>query len=399
MRHSYRHYREARTHYDQMDTFSTTHEGVVYHCPLDKKKRINLARQSVNKQFLPWLELANPHIVHVGVTTYCNLSCPACPVGIGELGRPSEHLKFDTYCKMVDELRGSLLFLLFWDWGEPFLHPHLFEMISHANKSQIRTVTSTNLSMKLTDVKIEEIITSGLDHLIVCIDGIDQTAHQAYRRGSRLHQLLENLEGIVSAKTRSNSLYPMIEIRTLATRQNEKQFSRILQLAEEIGAQMYSVKNVRPFDFRGRNLDHEIVPKNPALARYDYTDETSPDPQNRLPGTGKFNCGKPFYAPTLNSDGNLVFCSYVDRDEEIYGDISKSFSKIWKHKSSRRKRMIFGRLEGTQTCEKCFFRVVHRPTVPCTVPLDDFPPGLSLENKLTKEEFLTLVEQVRPSSV
>ena len=71
-------YNNALRHYRKMNRFPLVQEGVVYHCPLDDAKRRNLARQAVNKKLLFWKEIARPHIIHVGVTTHCNLSCPAC---------------------------------------------------------------------------------------------------------------------------------------------------------------------------------------------------------------------------------------------------------------------------------------------------------------------------------
>jgi len=389
---SYREYKNSLNYYKSIECLPLLQEGVVYHCSLNDAKRRNLARQAINKTFLRWKEIARPHIIHVGVTTCCNLSCPACALGTGDLGRPLMHLDYSIFCRMVDELRDSLLFMLFWDWGEPFLHPRLWDMIEYVNKSQIMSVTSTNLSMNLDDRSIEKIVTCGLNHLIVCIEGATQEVHESYRRGSQLDIVLDNFRRIVAAKDRFSSHYPMIEIRTLATRQNETQLSQLLDLASDYGAQMYSVKTFRPFDYRGHNLDQQVVPTNKLLARYEYKNDV-PNADGRIQEKMVFNCGKPFYAPTLNSDGNLAFCSYVDQPEEIFGDIREGFSNVWEQRSSRLKRLNFGKMEGTYTCKKCYFRNFHKPTVRCTIPLDSFPPALTLEKRMTKEEFLELLNE------
>jgi len=398
LRRAARSYRSSLAGYRQLTSLPLTQEGVVYHCPLAASTRRNLARQSINKSLLRWIEIADPHILHVGVTTHCNLSCPSCPVGVGALGRPAEHLDFETYRRTVDELRGSLLFMLFWDWGEPFLHPQLLDMIAHAKRSRIMTVSSTNLSMKLTKNTVDRIVTCGLDHLIVCIEGAEQEIHETYRRGSRLALLLSNLERIAAAKSRLDSIYPMIEVRTLASRHNESSLARVLAMASDFGAQLYSLKNLRPFDYRGHDWDHEMVPRNPRLARYKYAKGGEPHASRRLAESGEFNCGKPFYAPTLNSDGKLAFCSYATEPGELFGDVAGGFSRVWSKRSSRFKRLEFGRREGTRACLDCFFRIVHSPTVLHTVPLGDFPPDLSLLNPMTREEFLELLEERNPSS-
>jgi MoaA/NifB/PqqE/SkfB family radical SAM enzyme len=93
-----------------------------------------LALQHINRPLLKYFESSYPHILNVWVTTCCNLCCPACSTGKASLGRPREHLNFDFYRRTVDTLRDHLLFMLFWDWGEPLLHPRLPEMIAHAKK-------------------------------------------------------------------------------------------------------------------------------------------------------------------------------------------------------------------------------------------------------------------------
>ncbi len=83
---TYREYKNSLNYYRNIESLPLLQEGVVYYCPLSDAKRRNLARQAINKTFLRWKEIAKPHIIHVGVTTCCNLSCPACALGTGDLG-------------------------------------------------------------------------------------------------------------------------------------------------------------------------------------------------------------------------------------------------------------------------------------------------------------------------
>ncbi|MCP3999680.1 MAG: hypothetical protein GY727_02085, partial [Gammaproteobacteria bacterium] len=158
-------------HWQQFDNYPIAQEGLVYLCPLNFSKRHNMAMQQINKNYLKHIELSLPHILHAGVTTACNLHCPACPTGTRSLGRTSEHLDFDLYCKAVDDLRRSLLFMLFWDWGEPFMHPKLTEMIRYAWKSQIQTVVSTNANVANSIEQIERFVDARPSVVIVCVDG------------------------------------------------------------------------------------------------------------------------------------------------------------------------------------------------------------------------------------
>lgn len=138
--------------------FPIEQEGIRFHCPLTLAKRHNLALQQINKRHLQHREVSLPHILHVGVTSVCNLRCPACPSGTKTLGRPSGHLEFEVYKRTLGRLRDSLLFMLFWDWGEPLLHPRISDMLTEAKRSKIKTVISTHGSLQFKQETIERLV-------------------------------------------------------------------------------------------------------------------------------------------------------------------------------------------------------------------------------------------------
>jgi len=55
---------------------------------------------------------------------------PGLSAGYG-LERPVGDMDPALFRRLVDELRGSLLAMLFWDWGEPFFNPASYEMIRY----------------------------------------------------------------------------------------------------------------------------------------------------------------------------------------------------------------------------------------------------------------------------
>ena len=161
-------------------------------------------------------------------------------------------------------------------------------------------------------------------------------------------------------------------------------------MAQESGADFFSVKNVRPYDYAGHELDEILVPRDQSLARYDYRGEAGPSASTRLAEKGVLNCGKPFFAPSLTAQGELAFCHYVRQAEEFFGKVERAGVRpVWESKSSRDKRLEFERLGGTTSCRNCYFRIKHKPTVLYTVPFhDSFPPDIRLENPCSKEDFL-----------
>ncbi len=373
-------YIQELRHLRRKPSWPIQQEGVVYHCPLDARKRHNLALQQASGASRLGVDLSLPHIVHIGVTTHCNLSCPACPTGTQALGRRSEHLDFAGYKHVVDELRSTLLFMLFWDWGEPFLHPRLPEMIAHAGQSGIHTVVSTNGTIPDARDRIERFVAAQPSLVIVCVDGATQESYERYRIGGRLKTVLATLELLAETRERLGLRYPVIEFRSLATRDTERQLPELLRLADDTGADFFSLKNLRPYDYRGHDIDDQLVPLSPDLARYAY-DSMAPDATGRVEQKVPLRCGKPLHAPTLNSDGELVFCSYARYEQEKFGRVTDArVRQLWHSRQSRAKRRHYLEVEGTPSCEHCYFRGDHAPTVLHTVPLRQLPGDVTLLN-------------------
>src|SRR6201987_41927 len=132
-------------------------------------------------------------------TTSCNLRCPECPSGLRAFTRPTGMLKKDFFRQTIDEIHKELLYLIFYFQGEPFLNPDFLEMVKYAHDKGIYTATSTNAHY-LTDEKAKRTIESGLDRLIISIDGTTQDVYKQYRVGGNLDKVLQGAKNIVKWK-------------------------------------------------------------------------------------------------------------------------------------------------------------------------------------------------------
>src|SRR3954469_24923239 len=123
-------------------------------------------------------------------TTSCNLRCPECPSGLRAFTRPTGMLRKDFFSETIDQLSKDLLYLVFYFQGEPYLHPGFLDMVKYASAKKIYTATSTNAHY-LNDENARRTIESGLDRLIISIDGTTQEVYEQYRVGGRLDKVLE----------------------------------------------------------------------------------------------------------------------------------------------------------------------------------------------------------------
>ena len=76
-------------------------------------------------------------------------------------------------------------------------------MVSFAASKKIYTATSTNAHY-LNDENARRTIESGLDRLIISIDGTTQDVYEQYRIGGQLEKVLEGTRNIVKWKKKLN---------------------------------------------------------------------------------------------------------------------------------------------------------------------------------------------------
>jgi MoaA/NifB/PqqE/SkfB family radical SAM enzyme len=131
-----------------------------------------------------------PFTVSIEPTTHCNLGCPECPSGLKSFTRPTGNLEYDFYNKMLDQIGADLFYLYFYFQGEPYLHPKFLDLVKSASAQNIYTVTSTNAHF-LTERKAKETIESGLDRILISIDGTTQETYESYRIGGTLEKVIE----------------------------------------------------------------------------------------------------------------------------------------------------------------------------------------------------------------
>ncbi|WP_163363969.1 radical SAM protein, partial [Klebsiella aerogenes] len=91
--------------------------------------------------------------------------------------RPTGMLQKNFFEQTIDDIYKEILYLIFYFQGEPYLNPDFLDMVAYAHKKGIYTATSTNAHY-LTDEKAKKTVESGLDRLIISIDGTTQDVYE-----------------------------------------------------------------------------------------------------------------------------------------------------------------------------------------------------------------------------
>src|SRR5882672_9860765 len=198
-------------------------------------------------------------------TTSCNLRCPECPSGLRAFTRPTGMLQRNFFKETIDQLYKDLWYLVFYFQGEPYLNPDFLDMVKYASTKKIYTATSTNAHY-LDDTNAKRTIESGLDRLIISIDGTTQETYQQYRIGGKLDKVIEGARNIVKWKKELKSKKPFVVFQFLVVKPNEHQIEDIRQLAKETGVDDVWFKTAQVYDYE--NDPNQLIPTIDKYSRY-----------------------------------------------------------------------------------------------------------------------------------
>ncbi len=256
-------------------------------------------------------------------TTSCNLRCPECPSGLRQFTRPTGMLKKDFFTRTIDEIHKELLYLIFYFQGEPYLNPDFLDMVKYASSKKIYTATSTNAHY-LTDENAKRTVESGLDRLIISIDGTTQDVYRQYRVGGNLNKVLEGARNIVKWKKELNSKTPFIFFQFLVVKHNEHQIEEVKQMAKEIGVDEVRFKTAQVYDYE--NDPNQLIPENDKYSRYKKNADGTYTAKNKLAN----HCWKMQHANVITWDGLVVPCCFDKDAMHRLGNLqNESFKSIW----------------------------------------------------------------------
>jgi radical SAM protein with 4Fe4S-binding SPASM domain len=280
-------------------------------------------------------------------TTSCNLRCPECPSGKREFTRPTGMLQSGFFKTSIDDLHKEISYLIFYFQGEPYLNPQFLEMVSYASAKKIYTATSTNAHY-LNDANAKKTVESGLDRLIISIDGTTQETYQQYRVGGELNKVLEGARNILKWKKELRSSTPHVIFQFLVVRPNEHQLTEMETLAQEIGVQELRFKTAQVYDYEHGNA---LIPTLAKYSRYKKQNNGTYTIKNKMLN----HCWRLWHSTVVTWDGLVVPCCFDKDAKHQLGDLKNaSFRQLWKGTAydNFRKALLRSRTE-IDICKNC----------------------------------------------
>lgn len=288
----------------------------------------------------PWAASIEP-------TTTCNLRCTECPTGTQVLTRAKGTINIESFNTVLSKISPELIHLTLSFQGEPFLNPCFSEMVQLAKQERIFVCTSTNGHF-LNNANIGSIIQSGLDHLIISMDGINQQTYEKYRVNGNLQTVTDGISQLVAEKKAAQSLTPFIELQFLVFRHNEQQIRQMKEYASRSGVDKLTFKTAQVY-----NLDKSavIIPSSERKSRY----RQLPDNTWVIARKLKNRCHRIWRSVVVTWDGEVVPCCFDKNADHRTGNLLEdSLDNIWKNKAyySFRNQVLHSRAY-TEICRNC----------------------------------------------
>ena len=280
-------------------------------------------------------------------TTACNLKCPECPSGLRSFTRETGNSKLGFFKSSIDQIADKLLSVLFYFQGEPYINPDFLSMVEYASNKGLYTMSSTNGHF-LNDENCQKTIRSGLDRLIISVDGTTQETYQAYRKEGSLEQVLAGAKNLIQWKKKLESRTPHVIFQFLVVKPNEHQISEIFDLAKEIGVDEVKLKTAQLYNYKNGN---PLIPSIEKYSRYRKTESGKYIIKNKLLN----HCWKMWHASVVTWNGIVVPCCFDKDAAHQMGDLkNNTFNSVWRNKkySNFRASIIKGR-QNIGICNNC----------------------------------------------
>ena len=283
----------------------------------------NLASLVISKLLKKGIVWGAPSVLTIEPTVRCNLRCPQCITGMGKIKRDSVYFDVTTYENILDQIGDQIWYLLLFNQGEPFLHKKFLNLIKIAKKRNIYITTSTNGHFLYDDHYVNELVNSGLDTIIISLDGADEKSYAEYRSGGDFKKVISGINNIVRIKKILSSKTPKIFLQFLVMQHNENQVNEMKQLATKLQVDRLLLKT---FQIESAEQGIKFLPNNLKWRRYKLKNE-----KIKLKNSAARNCSRLWYSSVILSDNRVAPCCFDKNGKFSFGMLSDkvTINQIW----------------------------------------------------------------------
>jgi radical SAM protein with 4Fe4S-binding SPASM domain len=339
-------------------------------------KYLNLRRSLGDKLKGKSCLKALPLNIHFEINDQCNLNCFMCPRNCTMI--PKDTGWFDP--AIIKQISGSFRTASYTGLagnGEPFLHPHLYDILKTIRRYGSVPSIVTNGTL-LSEEWIRRLIDLGPGILTVSFDGGTKETFEAIRTGASFDRIIDSLRLLSRLKQEKRTPFPVLNFLVCIMKENKDELVDIMKWASGLGAPKVSFQSIFPFTERARqsmigDLREIEELTNPAI-EYGRNNkiETTLSPlsfgiHKRLQHKNeKLKPGAPLFCEniwqTLHAgvNGDVRFCCFWLGDP--IGNLKdRDIPEIWNHPEFQKLRAQVFRGEIPENCLNCHILEPHNP--------------------------------------
>ncbi len=199
------------------------------------------------------------------------------------------------------------------------LNKDVFKMIAHAQRENVGTNLSSNL-VNTDSRDIDRLLDSGLEYLIVSLDGTTQENYQKYRVRGDIDRVRKNLEELLTKRARRNLKTPVVEWQFIVMKHNEHEIERGRAHVRRDGRRRDAVHPGGPAvrSAESQPAGCGVVSTKPWKAVSIATPSNRPFGQDGRPGP----CYYLYRSMTINPDGGVSPCCIVYKQERDFANLN-----------------------------------------------------------------------------
>ena len=338
---------------------------------------------------------APPETISLFLTFKCNLTCYMCgqwgDQGVfKEFGHETlrQQLSFDEIKRLVDDLASYRPNITLFG-GEPMLYKNWTDVVAYIKQKGMRCNMVTNGT--LMSVYAERIINSGMDEIILSLDGTEEIHDKTRGEEGTFRSLAEGVATVARLRSEANANHPKLNINCTIAETNYANLEELVDIAEAMGADNINFHHLLFLNQQAYDEHSEIFKKNfgqitPDWAGFIWKELPKIDPEILLRSLDKIQNRKsrvnvsvyPNYTPEevrdyytrfefestsyQNRCVSLWMTAYIMPDGEVRpyhtmnfspGNIhDASFNQIWNNKVYRSYRSLVKRRKRFPVCAK-----------------------------------------------
>lgn len=287
------------------------------------------------------------HIQIETVAGLCNYRCNMCLIQY--YNRIKGIMNNETFSEILIKLQPYLIhqrFLSFCGLGEPLIDKNIHEKIEIAKRLGFRGIGVYTNAGLLTEEVSRKLLDAKLDTLLVSIDGFTSRVQGVIRIGSRLDEIVANVECFIALREVKNSKTRILIrfTRQELNKHEEDDFYRFWKsrIKRESGdtISFYNVHNIG---------GHLLI--KTGLTNNKLSDDLLDEIKRR-----KLRCSEIYERLLINSDGSISFCCGDQFGQYQIGNIFDDDPiKLYNspYYVSYREAIDRGEMSSLELCKKC----------------------------------------------